>query len=243
MRKLLLASAGSAAVALLAGPAMASPVACATAPVATYTTLGFSCSVDGGAIVFSNFLVGTSTTGSGGVGLGNISPINTVAGEYGLQLNYLANTGSTGGGADVAWSFQVTGNYLTDAYANLNGTPAPGATATLAENLYDSNGNQITSTPSANGVNNIFISLGTTPSSATVYYGPEAFLSVTKDQQDYSSTTASSNSSIIQDEFSLTQTPLPATLPLLATGLAGLFFARRTRKKGQTGGRLESALA
>jgi hypothetical protein len=226
MRKLLLASAGAAAVALLTSPAMASPVACTTASVATYEASGFSCSVDGGAIVFSNIVVSSVVSGGAVVTLGNFSPFN-IGNEWGLTLSYASNTGTSASQADVAWQYNVSASPpLVDAYASFTGTVTGTGTASLSETL--SNG----VTLSLNG-----------PGATTVNFSPISSLGVIKDQNDFSGSAGSAESSILANGFSLAATPIPGTLPLLAGGLLGLFAMRRKRKRGPAQGRLESALA
>src|SRR5207253_2964751 len=117
---------------LIALPAWAAP--CPNAPVATYTTPGFSCSVDG--VTFSNIVLNTVTSGTGFVIFGNFTPF-TLGGEFGLALNYLAETGATPGSvADVAWTYNVSGNLLSDAFlslaANTTGTGQSQVTEVLS---------------------------------------------------------------------------------------------------------------
>src|SRR5581483_8031270 len=108
MRRFLVTTIGAVSAALLTSPVMAAP--CVTASVATYEASGFSCSVDGGAIVFSNITVGIVTSGTGVVTLGNFSPF-AIGNEFGLSLNYAANTGTTAGSqADISWNYNVSAN-------------------------------------------------------------------------------------------------------------------------------------
>ena len=57
---------------VMASPAWSAP--CVSAPVATYTAAGFSCSVDG--LTFSNVVVNTTVSNGGSVTLGNFTPVN-----------------------------------------------------------------------------------------------------------------------------------------------------------------------
>jgi hypothetical protein len=219
MRKVLLSTVAALFTAPLMGlPAWAS--ACITDTVSDYQSLGSGgCTVDGGAITFSNF----SVTTIGDVTLGDFSVVNPAPGEYGLDLNYIA-TATQGSEADVSWTYNVSGNLLDDAYASLAGTVSDsGAHATLGETL-------------SNGVTLSLLG----PGSTTVTFTPIASLGVIKDQHDFvcsSCTNSISETSDMTNAFSLTATPIPGALPLFATGLAGLWGLRRKRK---TTGRLNS---
>jgi hypothetical protein len=228
MRKFVLASAGATAAALMASPAMAGPVvpACGTAPVSTYTATGYSCSVDSGAIVFSNIAVTPTTSNGGVVTLGDFIPFNS-GNEWGLTLTYAANTGTSSSQADVAWTYNVSSAPpMVDAYMAFTGSVTGTGSIALTETL--SNGTTLTLTNAG---------------STTADFSPVSNLFVIKDQNDFSGSNGSAESSILSDGFSLATTPIPGTLPLLAGGLIGLFAIRKRRKRGQTGGRLDSALA
>jgi hypothetical protein len=214
MRRELLAT----AAALVATPLMALPVwasACVTASVATYEAGGFSCTVDGGAITFSDIVVVTT----GLVTLTDFAPfVNSTGTEYGLTLFYTANANFTNPTADVGWQYNVSGNLLEDAYMAFVGTTTNGGIANLAETL----------SPIS-----VTLSLAA-PGSTSTTFAPVGSLSVLKDQDDFAdSEGATSSTSAVTNAFSLTSTPIPGTLPLLATGLAGLFgFRRKQRKQG-----------
>lgn len=177
MRKFLLASVAVAAGAVLTSPAMATPVSCAVGgSIATYEAYGSTgCSVDGGAIVFSNIVV-TPQVGNGGVvTLTSLTPFNT-GNEWGLTLSYISNAASSNSQADVAWQYNVSASPpLVDAYASFTGTTTGTGTATLSETL--SNG----VTLSLNG-----------PGSTTVDFPPVSNLFVVKDQNDFAGTAGSS---------------------------------------------------
>ena len=223
MNKLVLATACAAAAALTASPVMASPIACATAPVSTYTATGFSCSVDNGAIVFSNINVTSTTTNGAVVALGNFIPFS-VGDEFGLTLTYSANTGTPPSVADVAWTYNVSGSpSIVDAYMAYTATTTGTGTTSLSETL--SNG----VTLALNG-----------PGVQTTNFAPVSDLGVIKDQNNFSGSDGRATASVLTDAFSVA--PIPGTLPLLAGGLIGLFALGRKRKQRQTGGRLETAL-
>ncbi len=210
MRKLWLGT----VAAVLASPLLALPAAaapCVTASVATYEAAGFSCSVDG--VTFSNINVSTI----GNVTLGNFTPF-VQGNEFGLSLNYLA-VASSSSGADVAWSYNVAGNFLDDVYMAFTGTTTGTGTSSLSETL-------------SNGT---VLSLSS-PGVATQTFAPTPSLGVIKDQSDLTGTDGSSNSSLLTNAFSLT-TPIPGALPLFATGLVALWGVRKRRRdnKGSAG--------
>ncbi len=207
MKRLLLAT--IAATALSGGSAWAT--ACTTAPVSTYTAGGFSCSV--GTVTFSNIAVNTVTSGSGTVTLGKFSPFFS-GNEFGLSLNYAANTGLSGGTADVAWTYNVASTPdLTDAFMAFAGNTNGQATATLSEVL-------------SNGVT---LSLNA-PGSITKTFAPIGSLSVIKDQNDFAASGSFATTSVLQNAFSTTAVAEPASLAVLGFGLVGLGFIGRRRR-------------
>ena len=187
--------------------------ACTIAPVSTYTATGFSCSV--GPVTFSNISVTPTTTGSGVVGLTQFQPF-TFGGDYGLELIYSATTGSMGGTADVAWTYDVSGKPpLDDAWASLTGgTTGTSGTAALSETL--SNGTTL--------------SLGGPGATPVTTFAPIATLRATKDQQDFASAGSTAFSSVTANAFSVV--PEPSTWAMLLLGFAGLAFLgyRRTQR-------------
>jgi hypothetical protein len=208
MRKLSLVAA-VAVTPFMGLPAWAST--CVLGSVATYEAVGFTCSVGG--VTFSNISVSTITGGSGTVNLGNFTPF-TIGGESGLSLNYDAETGSTPGSiADVAWTYNVAGNLLDDAFAEVAGNVTGTGSIVLSEIL-------------SNGVS---LSLSG-PGSTTATFAPISTLFVIKDQNDFAGTAGSATTSILTNAFSVTTTPIPGALPLFATGLFGLWGLRRKRK-------------
>jgi len=222
MRKVWLSTAAALFTAPLMGlPALAAP--CTTDTVADYEALGSGgCTVGG--VTFSNF----SVTTIGSVTLGDFSVFNQ-GGEMGLTLNYTATTTGDGTSADVLWTYNVSGNLLTDALASVTGGASGTGTIDVNEQLEDST---TFATIATLDLNNI-----TTSGSTTATFSPTAGLYVSKDQADYAGSSGSSQTSALTNAFSLTATPIPGALPLFATGLAGLWGLRRKRK---TTGRLNS---
>jgi hypothetical protein len=171
-----------------------------------------SCSVDG--VTFSNM---TLSVNNGSIGTNpNLLPI-ILGNEAGFQLNYAAGNGAN---TDFTWSFVASGSLLTDAFAQLTGTPP----ATLTENLV-SNGNPTPPTTLAT----IQLSLpGVT--SETVTYTPQSSLMAIKDQ--FTGATGSTSSLI--NAFSITAVPAPlvgAGLPGLVAACGGLVLLGRRRRR------------
>jgi hypothetical protein len=196
---------------LVASSAWAGP--CVTASVATYEASGFSCSV--GSVTFSNIVVTTPTSGSGTVALGSFSPF-TSGTENGLSLSYSANTGTTANSAaDVAWTYNVSGLGIEDAFMSFTGTTIGTGSASLSETL--SNGATLSLTH---------------PGSTSTTFPSIDELSVLKDQNDFSGPAGSAETSLLQNGFSV-DTPVtePGTLALLATACLGLGWFGRHRKR------------
>src|SRR5260221_10271769 len=153
-----------ATAALLATPAAwAGP--CVTAPVATYTTAGFNCTVDG--LTFSNIAVSPTTSNGGSVTLGNFIPFIS-GNEFGLTLNYTALAPAAGATADVLWTYNVSGTGIDDAFLALAGNTTGAGFAQVSEIL-------------SNGTN---LSLNA-PGSTTAFFAPIDTLAVLKDQIDF----------------------------------------------------------
>lgn len=207
MRKLWLGTVAAVmASPLLALPAAAAP--CVTASVGSYTASGFSCSVDG--VTFSNITVTPTTSGGGVVTLTSFQPYS-FGGEFGLTLIYSATAGSNGV-ADVAWTYDVAGNLLNDAFVQLVGNTTGTGTQTVDEQL-------------SNGTNLALNSAGQT----TATFTPIGSLFAIKDQNNFGNGDGTANASALTNAFSLT-TPLPGALPLFATGLLGFWGVRKRRR-------------
>src|SRR3984957_4303586 len=201
----------------LLGASSALAAACATASVSLYEAAGFSCNV--GPVTFSDVSVGSTTSGSGVVALGDFSPFTTVVDgvtEFGLHLSFASDTGTTPTSlADVALTFDVSGApSLTDAFAVFAGTATGTGTDDLSEVL-------------SNGVS---LTLNA-PGATSAAFSPIGSLSVVKDQSDFAGSGGSADSSIIGNAFSVTAVPEASTWAMMLLGFAGLGYAgyRRTR--------------
>src|SRR5439155_6951269 len=131
-RKTLAAAALAASSLLIGTSAIAGP--CVSAPVATYTAAGFSCTVDG--LSFTNIVVNTTVSNGGSVTLGNFTPVNPLPDEFGLLLNYTSLAPGANSTADVTWSYNVTGvPFINDAFLALAGNTTGSGQAQVSEIL------------------------------------------------------------------------------------------------------------
>ena len=214
-------AAAIAAVPLFAASLWLSPAAeaspCMTAAYSAYTASGFSCSVGG--VTFSNIGVDQNTIGAAYVKLGNISPTTFIYNghtEYGLTLTYDA-AAVIAGSADIAWTYNVSGNLLSDVYLSVNGATKGdhGVHDTIVKEVL-SNGNYLT-VDDSNPVNYAQI------------LPPEASLYVVKDDNTFA-LGGYAFSSAVTNAWSLTPAPEPTSLALLGTACIGLGFFRTRRK-------------
>jgi hypothetical protein len=217
------------ALALLATTALLTPLAlssvaeaalCVAAPATTFNTVNLgSCEV--GPVTFSDVVVNTLVSGTGSLTLGNLTPTTFVGPtgetEYGLALNYIGSTGLFGE-VDIAWTYNVAAQFLTDAYASLATTlTGIGAISSVSEVL--SNGVVLS-------INGAGIDFETFP--------PVGSLGVIKDQINISGPDGSgtANPSILVNAFSVPGPIVGAGLPGLIAACGGLLaLARRRRQR------------
>jgi hypothetical protein len=205
-RKALLATA-SIALGSLPNPADAAP--CISAPYLTYTAGGFSCNVDG--FTFSNIQVDFTTSGSGSVDLGNITPVS-IDGGFGLRLDFTSNALGTDSSADITWRYNVVGvPFISSGLVSLAGNTAGAGQAQLSEEL------------NSTGVTLSLLEPGTFFHD----FDPVSSLFVTTDQVNFTGRIngTASTSSITNAFSSMTFSPAGVPGPVAGAGLPGLIAA------------------
>jgi PEP-CTERM motif len=207
--------AGGLALATIFGAAHAQAGPCPAMPTASsvYTAAGFSCTV--GPLTFSSMSISPSTTGDGTVGPISVTPV-----PDGLALSFSAAASAPPPStADITWLYVVTSTVpITDAGLSLVGSGTGGATVTLDETL------------SPIGVKLHVADPGPGIDAATID-PPVSKLSVAKDLEIVAMPSGSVGvASIIDNTFSFSTIPEPATLAVLGAGLVGLGLARRRNR-------------
>lgn len=214
MKRLLMAATAASAI-IVSSHAFAG--ACVQAPVSVYIASGFSCSV--GPVTFSSITLSKTTQGTGSITLTDFEPFTVIHDgqkEYGLSLTYEADSGFGGGRADVQWSYDVSANKLTDAYASLTGgTSGEGAIIALDETL--SNGKSLNIV--GDGID-------------AISFAPIGLLSVVKDQTNIAIPDSIAFSSDIQNAYSVTGVPEPSTWAMAIAGM--VFFGLMGLNRKQT---------
>ena len=180
---------------------------CTTAPVSTYTAAGFSCNIGG--LTFSNIVVTPTMLNGGSVTLTDFAPVNPVAGEFGLRLDYTASAIPLQI-ASVQWTYSVAGvPNIGDAFFAFDGS-AQGTAQTGAMITLSNISGTVELTPGAPSTEIAFTLTSSINGNATQFnLGGQGLATGRSLTQAFSGATPP-------------PVPLPATLPLFATGLGAL---------------------
>jgi hypothetical protein len=218
---------GATVGAVLATPFAAMPAMAAACFVGETAPASFTCSesnVTTNGLTFTNILVSALVSGSGSIVLGSLTPFSPAAGEFGLRLSYVANTGNTANStADISLTYNVAGNLINDAFLSFVGSSTGTGRDNISETITFPNGSGTT------------LALASSGSTMTTF-APVASLAILKDQDNFSGAEGSSTSSALVNAFSLNTVPAPAALPLFVTGLVGglLGLFRKKKAKGRS---------
>ena len=189
---------------------------CTTAPVSTYTAAGFSCNIGG--LTFSNIVVTPILSNGGTVTLTDFAPVNPVAGEFGLRLDYTASA-LPFQIASVQWTYSVAGvPNIGDAFFAFDGS-AQGTAQTGAMITLSNISGTVELTPGAPSTEIAFTLTSSINGNATQFNnGVQGTVTGRSLTQAFSGATPPA-------------IPLPAALPLFATGLIGLGLLGWRRKQ------------
>lgn len=223
----------AAAAAIAAVPFMTMAAQAATCGVIAVNGAGNELTSTGcsnGPVTFSNIDIKLSLAGSAFGTLTSLDILDPFVGpnghtEYGLQLIFTSGAGGTGGIADVAWTYNVSATYLTDAYLGLVGTAANGGSIGVTETI---------TAPGIGPGGQGFVVLSLTGAGNTdLIFNPEYTVFAQKDEfaQAFGGE-AFANTSILTNAFSVTTvTPLPAAVWMFGSVLAGAGGVASWRRK------------
>jgi hypothetical protein len=216
---------------LMGMPASATTVACPVASFTFYnstfgTGSGNACTVDG--LTFSDMLIKPNITGIATISDITVAPFTTTfngATEVGLELLFSASaeSGKNPDGtpilsvADIAWTYNVAGNFINDVFASITGSTTGTGAIALSETL-------------TNGVVLQLSQSGVTGQT----FSPTSFLGVTKDEFARAGLDGFAADSVVQNGFSLVPAPIVgAGMPGLMAACVGLIGLARRRRRRQ----------
>src|SRR5689334_14548769 len=122
IRSLKLATAGAVlATPFAAMPTMAAPCFGGETAPASFTCTFANFTFAG--LTFTNLNLAVTVAGTGSVVLGAtpLTTTNPAPGEFGIDLNYTSNVGTSFGSADVKLTYTVAGNLIDDAFLSMTG--------------------------------------------------------------------------------------------------------------------------
>lgn len=197
--------------------------ACGVGTLATYTAGSFSCTI--GSLTFSNFSYSSGSFG-GAVAIpsAGVSVTPQTGAEAGFQFTapWVASAGQ-GVDSTITYTVTATGTSITDLLLSMAGFGfTDGGDVSVAET-------------SAAPLISLLVfsnSTGTVPSASTTFSGVGS-LTVTKDIA-VAGNGGTAHLSVVNNEFSTSSVPEPASMLLLGSGLIGLAGFVRRRRTGRS---------
>jgi hypothetical protein len=197
----------------LAGITTAWAGTCTTGTFDSYFASSFSCTV--GDVEFSNFTSYADTVTGGAVAIPSssitITPSGSDATSLDLTLTFSALSASSNQTSTVTFDYTVT---------QLAGFALSGPNSYNWNELYTGTGTTV--------INSLYSEPGGFPSTSPL----QDFASI----ESAGGTNGSVTTTSYEDEWYVSTTPVPATLPLFGTGLAAIgLLAKRRKRKNATG--------